>query len=107
MLTRFVAALAVLVPIGAIAVVVSAPACDTDGACSGVCPTGTRVAADAGCICQPFDAAYCRVQADCPDAFCPASTVPDACGAGGLWSTAICGCYALPEGGLVPTSAAR
>lgn len=94
------ALIAALLPLVGLCFVAGAPACDTDGACSGVCPTGVRVVADSGCTCVPFDAGYCGVLADCPDAFCPASDVPDACGAGALWSTTICGCYALPDAGL-------
>jgi hypothetical protein len=89
-------------PIGAVCLSVlgGSPACDQSGACSGVCPTGLRVTVDSGCECLPFDAGYCRVLAECPDAVCPASATPDACGGGALWSTTICGCYALPEAGL-------
>ncbi len=75
-------------------------ACDSESTCAVACPTGTRFTNDGTCACEPFDAGYCKTQADCPDAYCPASTTPDACGAGQAWSTTICGCYPLPDGGL-------
>ena len=75
-------------------------ACDTENTCATSCRTGTRFSNDGTCACEPFDAGYCGSGGDCPDAYCPASNVPDACGGGQLWSTAICGCYPLPEGGL-------
>jgi hypothetical protein len=85
----------------AVAVAVSAViACDTENTCAVSCPTGTRFTNDGTCKCEPFDAGYCGTLGDCPDAYCPASQAPDACGGGQLWSTAICGCYPLPEGGL-------
>jgi hypothetical protein len=72
-------------------------ACDTENTCAKICPTGTRFNDDGTCTCRPFDAGYCGLQADCPDAYCPASDTPDACGGGQLWSTTICGCYPLVD----------
>ena len=74
--------------------------CDSENACGVSCPTGSRFTDDGTCACRAFDAGYCGTLADCPDAYCPASTQPDACGGGQLWSTTICGCYPLPDGGL-------
>jgi hypothetical protein len=73
--------------------------CDTENACWTACPTGMRFTDDGTCACEPFDAGYCSRLADCPDAYCPASAQPDACGGGRQWSTTICGCYPLPDGG--------
>ena len=75
-------------------------ACDSENTCAVLCPTGTRFTNDGTCTCVPFDAGYCAASAFCADASCPASARPDACGGGQLWSTAICGCYPLPEAGL-------
>ncbi len=72
-------------------------ACDTENTCAVACPTGTRFTNDGTCVCVPFDAGYCGLTGDCPDAYCPASDVPDACGGGQLWSTTICGCYPLAD----------
>jgi hypothetical protein len=84
-----------------IALVVFAPlACDTENTCAVLCPTGTHFTNDGTCTCLPFDAGYCGLAAQCADAYCPASDVPDACGGGQLWSTTICGCYPLPADGL-------
>jgi hypothetical protein len=74
-------------------------ACDSENACTGVCPAGSRFTNDGTCVCEPFDAGYCKTLADCPDAFCPASSVPDACGGGQAWSTTVCGCYPLVDAG--------
>jgi hypothetical protein len=74
--------------------------CDTENACSVVCPVGETFDGDGTCTCRPFDAGYCSKASDCPDAACPASEVPGACGGGQEWSTTICGCYPLPDGGI-------
>jgi len=74
-------------------------ACDTENTCAVTCPTGTRFTNDGTCVCEPFDAGYCGLAKNCPDVFCPASSVPDACGGGQLWSTTICGCYPLADAG--------
>ncbi len=71
-------------------------ACDGENTCSIACPVGTRFTDDGTCACHPFDAGYCAVLGDCPDAYCPASTEAGACGAGQEWSTTLCGCYPLP-----------
>ena len=75
-------------------------ACDTENTCAVACATGTRFTDDGTCACEPFDAGYCAIAKDCPDAFCPASSTPNACGTGQEWSTTLCGCYALPDGGI-------
>ncbi len=75
--------------------------CDTENACAVTCPTGTRFTDDGTCACEPFDAGYCSSFHDCPDAYCPASDAEGACGAGQEWSTTLCGCYPLPDGGLI------
>jgi len=75
-------------------------ACDSENTCAVACPTGTRFTNDGTCACEPFDAGYCSTAADCPDAYCPAADASGACGDGQLWSTTICGCYPLPDGGL-------
>ena len=91
---RGLAAFALLFPF-----VQLATACDSENACSGVCPTGKRYTNSGTCVCAPFDAGYCSGKADCPDVYCPASGTPDACGGGQQWSTTICGCYPLPSEG--------
>ncbi len=87
------------VVVGAIVVVatcLAALACDTEKTCAVSCPTGSRFTNDGTCACEPFDAGYCATAKDCPDAFCPASDAPDACGEGQQWSTTVCGCYPVP-----------
>jgi hypothetical protein len=91
-----VSCFALLLATGAASVV----ACDTENTCAVACPTGTRTTNDGTCACEKFDAGYCGEQRDCPDVFCPASDMPDACGGGQLWSTTICACYPLPDAGL-------
>jgi hypothetical protein len=83
-------------------VCLASASCDSENACASDCPTGTRFDNDGTCKCYPFDAGYCATSADCADAYCPASSTPDACGGGQLWSTTICGCYSLPDAGLPP-----
>jgi hypothetical protein len=99
-LTRPFGALAlVVVVLGALATL-AGPACDNENSCTGLCPTGQRYTNDGTCTCVPFDAGYCAKLSDCADAYCPAMTTPDACGGGQMWSTTVCGCYSLPDGGL-------
>jgi hypothetical protein len=92
-----IAAAALLLCLGA--ATLATEACDSENTCAVACPTGTRFTNDGTCACEPFDAGYCKTAADCPDAYCPASGAPDACGGGQSWSTTICGCYPLPDGG--------
>jgi len=80
-------------------VAIGAVACDGENTCSVACPTGERFTNDGTCFCERFDAGYCATAADCPDAACPAASQAGACGAGQLWSTTICACYPLPDGG--------
>ncbi len=78
--------------------------CDSENACGALCPSGSRFTSDGTCTCVPFDAGYCAVARDCPDAYCPASDVPGACGVGQAWSTTICSCYPLPNATLDATT---
>ncbi len=87
-------ALAALAFIGAVA------ACDSENTCGVTCANGTQFTNDGTCACVPFDAGYCVKASDCPDAACPASDAEGTCGPGQLWSTTLCGCYPVVDGGL-------
>jgi hypothetical protein len=89
-------AVGVVLVLATLVAVLGSTACDSENACSTLCPTGQRFTNDGTCACEPFDAGYCKQWKDCPDAYCPAAVDAGACGEGQEWSTTICGCYPLP-----------